>query len=203
MLQKNKSQRIALVKYGLSAPLFGLMLVLSSATINNSKTIHLINNKAEQVFLAPAGIQNPKTAAVTTDPNALLKPKTKNKPIRLDTVFEGKVFVAVEQIPTFPGGMDAFYHFLARNITYPAMMKEKGIQGREIISFIVEQEGSLSNIKAVRSIDPAADAESIRVMGLSPKWNPGLQNGKTVRVAYSVPISFTLEGSKPGKHPVK
>jgi TonB family protein len=208
MLQKNKSQRIALIKYGLSAPLFGLMLVLSSATINNSKTIRTINKKAQQVFLAPAdtairiAIQDAEINAPKKDADGT---KTAIKsitiipaPIVQDTIPHktDKVFTEVEKVPEFPGGVAGFYKFLAQNIKYPAEMKSKGIQGREIISFIVEEDGSLSNIHAVRSLDPTADEETIRVMALSPKWIPGMQNGSPVRTSYSVPVSYTLADDK-------
>ena len=86
---------------------------------------------------------------------------------------------------------------MGANIHYPADLREKKMQGREIITFIVEQDGSLSGFKVIRGFAPAADAESIRVMKLSPNWNPGYQNGKAVRVQYTVPISYTLEDVTP------
>jgi TonB family protein len=198
MLQKNRSHRVALVKYFLSAPLFILMLILSSATVNNSKTIRLINKKAEQVFLAPARIEPIEIDPVDDSAN---KTQIKNTLSLADTVHknEGPVFTSVEQVPEFPGGITAFGEFLGKNIRYPAEMREKGVQGKVIISFIVEEDGSLSNFRVVRSIGSGADEESVRVLALSPKWKPGIQNGHTVRVQYSVPISFTLGKAKPDK----
>jgi len=194
MLQKSNSQKVALVKYGLSAPLFVLMLILSSATVNNSKTVHFINKKAEQVFLAPAT----GNSEVKLTSNAINKTGLKDAIIPVDTVRkdDGPVFTSVEQVPEFPGGLTAFGEFLSKNIKYPVDARKKGIQGRVIISFVVEQDGSLTNFHVARSIGGGCDEESVRVLALSPNWKPGTQNGKTVRVAYSVPIQFTLEVGK-------
>jgi len=209
MLQKNRSQRAALIKYFLSVPLFILMLVLSSATVNNSKTIRLINKKAEQVFLTPvvitAGSDNVNESRQNT--NGIEKPVNKQyisnaaAAVLTDTVppKDDKIFTSVEKTPEFPGGLDAFYQFLGKNIRYPAAAREHKVQGRVIISFIVEKDGSLSDVHVVRGIGSGADEESVRVLKLSPKWEPGLQNSKPVRVQYSVPISFTLDGTNPNR----
>jgi len=181
MLQKNNSQKAALVKYGLSAPLFILMLILSSATINNSKAINYLNKKTEQVFSASA------------------TGKASGSVIAIDTVKKNneKIFYEVEKVPEFPGGLRAFGEFLGKNIKYPAEARKKAIQGRVIISFVVEKNGSLTNIHVIRAIGGGCDEESVRVLKLSPNWEPGIQNGKKVRVSYSVPIAFTLEDVKP------
>lgn len=206
MLQKNKSNRIALIKYGLSAPLFILMLVLSSATISNSKTINLVNKKAEQVFLTPAAAIQPNiildsstmvhdsAIEVKKEPEII---KNGDQSITIDSAGEksSPVFTSVEQVPQFPGGIDAFAKYLAKNIKYPAASRDKGIQGRVIISFIVEQDGVLSDVRITRGVADDIDKEALQVVMASPKWEPGIQNGRTVRVAYSVPISFALDGS--------
>lgn len=106
------------------------------------------------------------------------------------------VFTAVEQEPTFPGGMNKFYQFLGRTIRYPAQMKEKGIQGKVFLRFIIETDGSLSHIEVLREPGYGSGKEAVRAMSLCPKWNPGVQNGHKVRVQYNVPISFTLEKIK-------
>ncbi|WP_184546674.1 M56 family metallopeptidase [Mucilaginibacter sp. FT3.2] len=192
MLQKNKSQRISLIKYGLSAPLFILMLILSSATINNSKTITAINDKAQEIFITPAAQVNLSTILPDDkDPSIATK-----KRVEQDT---SKVFTSVEQLPVFPGGIDAFGRFLSANTRYPKDAREKNIQGKVICKFVVEEDGSLSDIQTVKSVSPDIDAEAIRVLNLSPKWNPGVQNGLKVRTQYAVPINFTLagDGNKP------
>lgn len=99
-----------------------------------------------------------------------------------------------EQFPEFKGGMKEFYTFLSRNIKYPALMKENNIQGRVTVNFSVEKDGTLSNFKILKGIPDGRelDEEALRVLKLSPKWNPGIQRGKPVRVSYSVPIVFSL-----------
>jgi TonB family protein len=209
MLQKSKSQRTALIKYGLSAPLFILMLILSSATVNNSKAVTGVNKIAQKVFAinADQSALSKITTVVVTPEDKTTKPKTvstnKNgnavtngSPVsaKADTVpvKDSKVYNAVETEPEFPGGLDAFYEFLSKTIHYPPKDRERKVQGRTIVTFIVEQDGSLSNIKALRGPSESINAESVRAISLSPNWAPGLKNGAPVRVQYTVPVSFTL-----------
>jgi protein TonB len=102
------------------------------------------------------------------------------------------VFYSVEHMPEFPGGMDQFYHYLATTIRYPLEARLNKQQGRVIIQMIVEKDGSLSHIKVIRGASRSLNEEAIRVISSCPKWNPGVQNGKSVRVMYSIPISFNL-----------
>jgi TonB family protein len=101
-------------------------------------------------------------------------------------------FVSMESPPTYPGGMQAFYKFLGENIKYPTAAKDNKIQGKVLVSFIIEQDGSLTDIKVNRKLGFGTDEEAIRVLGLSKRWNPGLLNGKPVNVKYNVPIAFNL-----------
>ncbi len=103
-----------------------------------------------------------------------------------------KVFTSVEQVPLFPGGADAFTRYLNKNIHYPAVARENGTQGKVFISFVCERDGSLTDIKVARGIGDGCDEEAVRVIRASPKWRAGIQNGRPVRVQYSVPISFAL-----------
>ena len=105
---------------------------------------------------------------------------------------DGKIFTSVEQVPEFPGGLDAFARFLSKNVTYPGEARRQGIQGRVIVSFVCEKDGSLTDVKVARGIGGGCDEEAVRVIKLSPKWIPASQNNRPVRIAYSVPISFTL-----------
>jgi len=107
-----------------------------------------------------------------------------------------KIFTSVEQVPQFPGGLDAFGRYLGKNINYPAVAKENGTQGPVIVSFVCERDGSLTDIKVVRGIGDGCDEEAVRVIKKSPHWKPGIQNGRPVRVMYSVPISFSLASSE-------
>jgi len=104
----------------------------------------------------------------------------------------GAVFTSVEQVPEFPGGLDAFARFLSKNVTYPDEARHSGIHGRVIISFVCEKDGSLTDVKVARGIGGGCDEEAVRVIKMSPKWKPGIQNGRPVRVAYNVPINFNL-----------
>ena len=105
-----------------------------------------------------------------------------------------KVFDVVEQMPQFPGGTGKLFEYLAKNVRYPKEAEDICAQGRVIATFVVEKDGSVSNAKVVRSIDPVLDAEALRVINGMPNWNPGMQNGEPVRVKYTVPISFRLQG---------
>ncbi|MCO5946222.1 energy transducer TonB [Mucilaginibacter flavidus] len=103
-----------------------------------------------------------------------------------------KIFTSVEQVPVFPGGMEKFYAYLQKTMRYPAVARENGTQGKVIVSFVCERDGSLTDIHVTRGIGDGCDEEAARVIKASPKWSPGIQNGRPVRVAYSVPISFAL-----------
>ena len=103
-----------------------------------------------------------------------------------------EVFMIVEESPEFPGGTIALLQFLQSNINYPAECKEKGIQGRVLISFTVNKDGSITDPEVVKSVDPALDAEALKVINAMPTWKPGKQRGETVRVRYTVPINFKL-----------
>ena len=98
----------------------------------------------------------------------------------------------METVPEFPGGLDAFRHFLVTNLRYPKTAFTSHKQGRVIVSMVVEKDGTLNEVKMARGVSDDLDAEAMRVIKLSPKWSPGTQNGKPVRVPYSVPINFTL-----------
>lgn len=105
-----------------------------------------------------------------------------------------ETFDVVENMPQFPGGPSKLFEFLAQNVNYPTEAEKANIQGRVIATFVVEKDGSISNAKVVKSIDPSLDAEALRVINAMPNWLPGKQNGKEVRVKYTVPISFHLQG---------
>lgn len=220
MLNKNGSDRRALLKYGLSAPLFAAMLILSSATVNNSKIIKVINKKAEQALairsvnfaddvkgtfsedavIHSAGI--PEANRIAAD-EGNVSLATDISPVEMRKDSAGKVndndqntrniiFNAVEVSPTFPGGEQEFGRFLAEHIRYPAKAREARTTGRVFISFVVEKDGSLSDIKCLRDPGDGLGQEAIRVLNISPKWNPGIQNGRRVRMQFTVPVNFML-----------
>ena len=106
---------------------------------------------------------------------------------------ENTVFEYVEQMPSFPGGDAALMQYLSKNIKYPPVAEEMGIQGRVICTFVVERDGSVSDIRIKRSVDPSLDKEAMRVVSAMPKWIPGRQNGQMVRVKYTLPVTFRLQ----------
>ena len=106
---------------------------------------------------------------------------------------ETKVFDVVEQMPEFPNGQAALLKWIADNIKYPAIAEENGIQGRVVCTFIVERDGSITDVQVARSIDPSLDKEAVRVLKKMPKWKPGKQKGQPVRVKYTVPVTFKLQ----------
>ena len=107
---------------------------------------------------------------------------------------EEVVFVVVESMPEFPGGQAALFKYLSENVKYPMIAQENGIQGRVICQFVVNKDGSIVDVEVVRSGgDPSLDKEAIRVIKSMPKWKPGKQRGKAVRVKYTVPVNFKLQ----------
>lgn len=103
------------------------------------------------------------------------------------------VFVVVETMPSFPGGDAALFKYLSDNIKYPVIAQESGVQGRVICQFVVNRDGSIVDIEVVRSVDKSLDAEAVRVIKSMPKWSPGKQRGKSVRVKYTLPVNFRLQ----------
>ena len=106
---------------------------------------------------------------------------------------ETKVFDVVEQMPSFPGGPSALMQYLNSNIKYPVVAEENGVQGRVVCTFVVEKDGSITDVRVVKSVDPSLDKEAARVVKGMPKWIPGKQNGSAVRVKYTVPVTFRLQ----------
>ena len=104
-----------------------------------------------------------------------------------------KVFDVVEQMPSFPGGPSALMEWLSNNVKYPVVAQENGVQGRVVVSFVVERDGSITDVKVVRGVDPSLDKEASRVVKAMPRWIPGKQNGSAVRVKYNVPVAFRLQ----------
>lgn len=103
-----------------------------------------------------------------------------------------EIFVVVEENPEFPGGNSAMMKFLSDNIKYPVIAQENGISGRVITTFVVERDGSITDVQVVRGVDPSLDREAIRVIQTMPKWKPGKQRGSTVRVRFTLPVVFRL-----------
>lgn len=110
-----------------------------------------------------------------------------------EEIVELQIFTVVESMPEFPGGTGELYKYLGNSIKYPPLAKESGIQGRVFVNFVVEPNGTISNVKVLRGIGGGCDEEAIRVVQAMPTWKPGKQRGKAVRVSYNLPIKFTLQ----------
>ena len=104
-----------------------------------------------------------------------------------------KVFDVVEQMPEYPGGIQALFEYLSQNVKYPVDAEKQKVEGRVIATFIVETDGTINNVEVVKPVFPSLDAEAIRVLSAMPKWTPGKQSGKEVSVKYTVPINFNLK----------
>ena len=98
-----------------------------------------------------------------------------------------------EDMPAFPGGMEAMIQFISSNIKYPADAKKQKVDGRVLVKFVVEKDGSITEVKVIKPAFPSLDAEAIRVVKAMPKWKPGYQNGQAVRVQFAMPINFSLK----------
>ncbi len=104
---------------------------------------------------------------------------------------EPKVYDMVEKMPSFPGGSEALKEYLKKNTRYPN--PDACIQGRVVVVFVVDEKGNLSDVKVARSVEPSLDAEAVRVVKSMPRWNPGIEKGKAVKVRYTLPVTFRLE----------
>lgn len=152
------------------------------------------------MFTVPVNFALDNSKVVPVQPNVLLSPPLAQnipapKPIQdvqLVPPPDARVYNAVETQPTFPGGDEGLATFLIHNVKYPAIAKENGVQGKVYLRYIVEPDGSLSNMKIVREPGSGLGDEAVRVLNLSPKWNPGIQKGQKVRVQFTMPINFSL-----------
>ncbi|MCL2042144.1 MAG: energy transducer TonB [Bacteroidales bacterium] len=115
------------------------------------------------------------------------------RPVQEEEIVEEEIFMIVEQVPEYPGGDEARLNFLRNNIKYPQMAREAGIQGTVYVGFVVEKDGSVTQVKVMRGIGGGCDEEAVRVTKMMPKWKAGKQRGKEVRVSYNMPVKFTLQ----------
>jgi len=138
---------------------------------------------AEDTNIAVSGPSSPHSGPVMMGPPAPVAEEND----------EGEVFDVVEENPSFPGGDAALMTWLQKNLKYPAAAQENGIQGRVLVSFIVNKDGSIVEPKIIRSVDPSLDKEAARVVSSMPRWKPGKQRGKAVRVKYTLPVTFRLQ----------
>ncbi len=151
------------------------------------------NSKGQQTSAVSAQDNDQKYEYLVVNGAGNGKSEVKNAPD------ENGVYNIVEEMPKFPGGENAMMKFISENVTYPQEARDKNISGRVFVSFVVEKDGSVNEVKVLRSVDKLLDNEAVRVVKAMPKWNPGKQKGKAVRVNYNLPIFFKLSEGKETK----
>lgn len=170
MMNKQKSNAAGHIKYALFVlPAFALLV---AGNISCSQDASQTEDAKEEV-VAP------------------VSPEAKEAPA--DSTAKEEVFMVAEQMPEYPGGMKEMLKFLQENVKYPENAMKNNVQGRVIVQFVVEKDGTPTEFKVLRSVDPDLDAEALRVMKAMPKWKPGMQKGQVVRVKFTVPVSFKLQ----------
>ena len=189
-------------KYGLSNNFNFSHLKQRIIMMNKKKSNAAGHIKYAALFVLPAfallvagNISCSQDASQTEDAKeevvAPVSPEAKEAPA--DSTAKEEVFMVAEQMPEFPGGMKELLKFLQDNLKYPENAMKNNVQGRVIVQFVVEKDGTLTEFKVARSVDPDLDAEALRVLQTMPKWKPGMQRGKIVRVKFTVPVSFKLQ----------
>lgn len=177
MLNKKRTGRVGKVKYLTLLPLAAGLLLLN----NIDAMARIVNRQAT----TPTLVQQ--TEVVPAPKVSSLEVATPLPPE------DDKVYQVVEVMPEFPGGQNELLKYLARNIKYPEESVKNKEEGRVSLTFIVNKDGSISDVKVVRNATPALDAEAIRIVKSMPNWTPGKEKGKDVRVAYTVPVTFRLQ----------
>ena len=202
MMNKRRTSEIGKAKYFLFAPLAGVLLMVSNIECvareigEQIPEVAEVQQKAEQALNADVAVANPMAKA---EAELKAEAKTSDATAPADTT-KSVVYDIPETMPYFPGGQVLMLKYLADNIKYPASAVKAKKQGRVIVTFIVQKDGSVTHAKIAKSIDPELDAEALRVVKGMPKWTPGTQNGKPVNVKYSVPVKFSLQkDATPGK----
>ena len=132
------------------------------------------------------------TIQASDDTNAAVEVKYTPVEVEEEEVDEQEIFTIVEEMPEFPGGQAAALKWIANELKYPAIAQENGVQGRVTVRFTINADGSVVDPVILRGVDPHLDKEALRVIGKMPKWKPGKQRGKAVRVSYNLPVRFKL-----------
>lgn len=185
MMTKNKSKRLAKLKVLLAAPV-ALMLILAFTLSPAVQTLSQVETNPQQPVVEK---QQPQEEQPESQAKALRIRKVEKQQPQEEPE---EIFNVVDEMPAFPGGMEALMEYLKKNITYPATAKEEGLEGRVFISFVVEKDGSITNVTLLRGFYKACDEEALRVVRNMPAWEPGKEDGQPVRVRFNIPISFTL-----------
>ena len=202
MMLHKKSQGSHLLKLLALLPIVGITLALNAETVTDvvyqQPQKKIIKKGKENATVKMGPVNEIVVVEQAPADQKEVKPVEMPNAMKVEKA-EKEAFDVVEQMPQFPGGPAALMQFLSSNVKYPKEAFEQGIQGRVIANFVVEKDGSITEARVVKSVDPALDAEALRVVGTMPKWAPGTQNGEPVRVKYTVPITFRLQGGKAEK----
>lgn len=182
-------------RLGKAAVIIGVAASLLATPVygqNKKATKNVATKKATKSTRADADVVIGSTGGVPSN-DTQTKARAFNIPYRAGQGNdENKVYDVVEEIPHFPGGNAALMKYLETEVKYPEEAKIKKVQGRVIVTFVVEKDGRITNGKVARSLDPLLDTEALRLVGKMPRWTPGKQDGKAVRVKYIIPVTFRL-----------
>ena len=207
MMNKRRTSEIGKAKYLLFAPLAGALLMVSNIESvareigEQVPEVAEVQQKADQALNADVAVANPMAKAEEAKAADLAKAEAKASDVTApaDTT-KNVVYDVTETMPQFPGGQGVMMKYLAANIKYPASAVKAKKQGRVIVAFVIQKDGSVTNARIVRSVDPELDAEALRIVKAMPNWTPGTQDGKPVNVKYTIPIVFSLQKNvTPGK----
>ena len=208
MMNKRRTSEIGKAKYLLFAPLAGALLMVSNIESvareigGQVPEVAEVQQKADQALNADVAVANPMAKAEEAKAAELAKAEAKasDATAPADTT-KNVVYDVTETMPQFPGGQGVMMKYLAANIKYPASAVKAKKQGRVIVAFVIQKDGSVTNARIVRSVDPELDAEALRIVKAMPNWTPGTQDGKPVNVNYTIPVVFSLykEDVTPGK----
>lgn len=175
MMNKKRSNKVGRLKYLLIVPVAGLLLIACNLNAKAPSS----DNSADSA-----------TTAVAADDTTSTTPETAKQ---AQVPQDGKVYDVVENMPSYPGGDQAMYEFLVSNMKYPVEAQKAKKEGRVVVSFVVRKDGSITDVNVIRPVDPALDAEAVRVVKAMPKWTPGKQKGVPVNVKFNMPIQFKLK----------
>lgn len=181
MMNKKRTKEIGRAKYLMFLPLAALLMIISNIEAVARTTEKLFT---EEMVQAVEPEITPQVVAQTPPQDIKKEPRKE--------VNDSTVFMVVEQMPNFPGGMEALMAFIGKNVKYPTKAVSNGVQGRVIVEFVVNKDGTIVDHKVIRGVDLELDQEAIRVVAMMPKWQPGMQRGEAVRVKFTVPITFRL-----------
>jgi TonB family protein len=196
MLHKTKSRKAAILKYGLSAPLFAMMVILSSATINEhdmeslpvSTSSKIVDGITSAINAADAGLNTTKQSSETI--SETLARRNEHSFVPKNDTSAAISAAEVDVMPVYPGGITEFYNWIGKNYKYPEETKAKQIYGRMVIQFIVEKSGELTDVRTLKDLGYGTAEEAVRLLKSSKVWKPGIKNGKPVRVQFVLPIQL-------------